>query len=86
MIRYPKYTQLLQTILTMSYHDPDIANSVLKLMCEMTQNRSQRLQFDIMVANGVLLFREVSKTLVVYGKLDLGMVCGKLDLDIVMVG
>ena len=52
----------------MSYHDPEIANCVLKLMCEMTQNRSQRLQFDIMVANGVLLFREISKTLVTYGK------------------
>ena len=36
-------------------------------MCELTQNRSQRLQFDIMVADGILLFREVSKTLVTYG-------------------
>ena len=64
---YPAYTELVQKILEMSYHDSDIAKSVLKLMCEMTQNRSQRLQFDIMVANGVLLFREISKTLVTYG-------------------
>lgn len=64
---YPKYTEVLQRVLEMSYHDADIANSVLKLICELTQNRSQRLQFDIMVANGVLLFREVSKTLVTYG-------------------
>jgi len=64
---YPKYTQLLQQILEVWYHDPEIANNVLKLVGELTQNRSQRLQFDIMVASGVLLFREVSKTLVTYG-------------------
>nr|XP_047127698.1 exportin-7 [Hydra vulgaris] len=64
---YPECTKLIQRILEMSYHDPDIANCVLKLMCELTQNRSQRLQFDIMVADGILLFREISKTLVTYG-------------------
>jgi len=64
---YPKYTELLRQILELLYHDADISKIVLKLMCELTQNRSQRLQFDIMVPNGVLLFREISKTLVTYG-------------------
>ena len=65
--RYPKYTNLLRQILELLYHDPDISKSVLKFFCELTQNRSQRLQFDVMVPNGVLLFREVSKALVTYG-------------------
>ena len=32
--------------------------------------RSQRLQFDVSSPNGILLFREVSKMIVSYGKCD----------------
>eukprot|EP00058_Branchiostoma_floridae_P015574 XP_002601062.1 hypothetical protein BRAFLDRAFT_75498 [Branchiostoma floridae] len=38
-----------------------------KLMAELVQNRSQRLQFDVSSPNGILLFRETSKMLVSYG-------------------
>lgn len=64
---YPKYTQLMQRVLDMLYHDKDIAKAVLSFASELTQNRSQRLHSDVMVPNGVLLFREISKTLVTYG-------------------
>jgi len=57
----------MQRVLEISYHDPEVVKCVLRFVTELTTNRSQRLQFDIMVANGVLLFREVSKTLVTYG-------------------
>ena len=40
---------------------------VLKLMSELVQNRSQRLQFDVSSPNGILLFRETSKMIVNYG-------------------
>lgn len=36
----------------------------------MVQNRSQRLQFDISSPNGILLFREASKVICTYGKID----------------
>ena len=67
-LRYPKLSAIFQRALDLWAHDPAISSSLLKLMTELTQNRSQRLLFDIMSPNGVLLFREVSKTVVVYGE------------------
>ena len=52
------------------YHDPNLTTPVLKLMTEIVQNRSQRLQFEISSPNGVLLFREVSKMICTYGMLN----------------
>ena len=49
------------------YHDPAVTTPVLKLMAELVQNRSQRLQFDVSSPNGILLFRETSKIIVAYG-------------------
>jgi len=65
---YPKLSVIFQRALGLWAHDPALSSCLLKLMTELTQNRSQRLLFDIMSPNGVLLFREISKTLVVYGR------------------
>jgi len=64
---HPKYTTLMQQALDLFYMEPEMACCVLKFLNELTQNRSQRLQFDIMRDYGVLLFREISKALVNYG-------------------
>jgi len=40
---------------------------LLKLMCELCQNRSQRLQFDVSSPNAILLFKEASKWICSYG-------------------
>lgn len=66
--RYPKLSSIFHRALELWAHDPVISTSLLKLMTELTQNKSQRLLFDVMSPNGVLLFREISKTVVVYGK------------------
>jgi exportin-7 len=47
---------------------PAVTTPLLKFMSEFVFNKSQRLTFDSSSANGILLFREVSKVLVTYGK------------------
>lgn len=65
--RYPAYTPILHTAIELWYHDPQVTTPVLKLMAELVQNRSQRLQFDVSSPNGILLFRETSRMIVNYG-------------------
>ncbi|XP_067928160.1 exportin-7-like isoform X2 [Watersipora subatra] len=64
---YPNYFPVLLRGIELWYHEPVLTTPILKLMCELAQNRSQRLQFDVSSPNGVLLFREISKLLVAYG-------------------
>ncbi|XP_064599682.1 exportin-7-like [Liolophura sinensis] len=64
---YPSYTPILQRAIELWYHDPSVTTPVLKLMAELAQNRSQRLQFDVSSPNGILLFREISKVICGYG-------------------
>lgn len=64
---YPGYTPVLHRAIELWYHQPSVTTPVLKLMAELAQNRSQRLQFDVSSPNGILLFREVSKMIVSYG-------------------
>ena len=65
---YPAYTPILQRAIELWFHDPHVTTPVLKLMAEIAQNRSQRLQFDVCSPNGVLLFREASKMICAYGR------------------
>ncbi|WAR22240.1 XPO7-like protein [Mya arenaria] len=64
---YPNYTPVLHRAIEIWYSEPSVTTPVLKLMAELAQNRSQRLQFDVSSPNGILLFREVSKLMVSYG-------------------
>lgn len=70
---YPAYTPIFHRAIDLWYHDPQVTTPVLKLMAELVQNRSQRLQFDVSSPNGVLLFRETSKMIVNYGSRVLTM-------------
>jgi exportin-7 len=65
---YPNYTEVLLHSLHIWFHDPAVTTPVLKLLAELVLNRSQRLTFDTTSPNGILLFREVSKAIVNYGK------------------
>ncbi|KAL3864345.1 hypothetical protein ACJMK2_006036 [Sinanodonta woodiana] len=64
---YPTYSPVVHRAIELWYHDPSVTTPVLKLMAELAQNRSQRLQFDVSSPNGILLFREVGKMIVSYG-------------------
>ncbi|KAJ3102465.1 Exportin 7 [Phlyctochytrium planicorne] len=56
-------------------HDSSVAISILRFFAEFTQNRSNRCQFDVSSPNGILLFRETSKVIVIYGRLALNRSC-----------
>jgi exportin-7 len=60
--------QVLLRAVELWYHDPNVTTPVLKLVTELVQNKSQRLQFDVSSPNGILLFREASKIIATYGK------------------
>uniref|UniRef100_A0A8D0ED84 RAN binding protein 17 n=2 Tax=Salvator merianae TaxID=96440 RepID=A0A8D0ED84_SALMN len=76
---YPSYISILQTAVELWYREPECTTPILKLMAEMMQNRSQRLNFDVSSPNGILLFREASKMICTYGNQILSL--GTLSKD-----
>ncbi|XP_016865227.1 ran-binding protein 17 isoform X4 [Homo sapiens] len=77
--RYPTYLPLLQNAVERWYGEPTCTTPILKLMAELMQNRSQRLNFDVSSPNGILLFREASKMVCTYGNQILSL--GSLSKD-----
>uniref|UniRef100_UPI00358FBF5D exportin-7 isoform X2 n=1 Tax=Myxine glutinosa TaxID=7769 RepID=UPI00358FBF5D len=73
---YPRYMPVFLRAIEFWYLEPSCTTPILKLMAELVQNRSQRLQFDVISPNGILLFREASKMITTYGNriLSLGEV------------
>uniref|UniRef100_A0A452VKM3 RAN binding protein 17 n=1 Tax=Ursus maritimus TaxID=29073 RepID=A0A452VKM3_URSMA len=65
---YPTYLPILQRTIERWYGEPACTTPILKLMAELMQNRSQRLNFDVSSPNGILLFREASKMICTYGE------------------
>ncbi|XP_070090024.1 ran-binding protein 17 isoform X9 [Equus caballus] len=63
---YPAYLPILQRAVEQWYGEPACTTPILKLMAELMQNRSQRLNFDVSSPNGILLFREASKMICTY--------------------
>lgn len=64
---YPRYLPLFVKAVEVWYDEPFVTTPILKLMAELVQNRSQRLQFEISSPNGILLFREASRLVCTYG-------------------
>ncbi|KAM4653602.1 LOW QUALITY PROTEIN: ran-binding protein 17 [Amazona ochrocephala] len=64
---YPTYISVLQRAIELWYCERVCTTPILKLMAELIQNRSQRLNFDASSPNGILLFREASKIICTYG-------------------
>jgi exportin-7 len=46
--------------------DPDVSIPVLRFFCELTHNRSQRIEFPPSSPNGIILFKELSQALQIY--------------------
>eukprot|EP00877_Chromochloris_zofingiensis_P005215 jgi/Chrzof1/14695/Cz09g12110.t1 len=65
---YPSHCATILSCLEAWADVPAVTTPLLKFMCEFASNKSQRLTFDSSSPNGILLFREVSKVIVAYGK------------------
>nr|XP_023407174.1 ran-binding protein 17 [Loxodonta africana] len=76
---YPTYLPVLQRAIEQWYGEPACTTPILKLMAELMQNRSQRLNFDVSSPNGILLFREASKMICTYSNQILSL--GSLSKD-----
>eukprot|EP00803_Ostreobium_quekettii_P004119 evm.model.scf_281.4 EVM.evm.TU.scf_281.4 scf_281:37255-51104(+) len=64
---YPAHFPVILTCLEAWSDSPEVTTPLLKFMAEFVQNKTQRLSFDLSSPNGILLFREVSKVLVMHG-------------------
>ncbi|XP_032806398.1 exportin-7 isoform X1 [Petromyzon marinus] len=76
---YPTYMPVFLRAIELWYLEPACTTPILKLVAELVQNRSQRLQFDVISPNGILLFREASKMITTYGNLILSL--GEIPKD-----
>lgn len=64
---YPAHMALFLRSISQWTDTPEVTTPMLKFMAEFVLNKAQRLTFDPSSANGILLFREVSKLIVAYG-------------------
>ncbi|XP_038719138.1 exportin-7-like isoform X2 [Tripterygium wilfordii] len=64
---YPAHMPLLLRGIAHWTDTPEVTTPLLKFIAELVLNKSQRLTFHSSSANGILLFREVSKIIVAYG-------------------
>ncbi|ORX83183.1 exportin-7 [Anaeromyces robustus] len=67
---YPYHDVILKAV--ESNFDHPVSITVLRFVSELANNRSSRLNFEITSANGILLFREISKIICTFGNLILG--------------
>jgi len=67
---YPYHDVILKAV--ESNYDHPVSITVLRFVSELANNRSSRLNFEITSANGILLFREISKIICTFGNLILG--------------
>ena len=65
---YPRRAPLLQRTMEAFADDPAVTTPLLKFVAEFVLNKTQRLTFEPSSVNGILLFREVSKLVVAYGR------------------
>ncbi|KAJ1867918.1 hypothetical protein LPJ78_000617 [Coemansia sp. RSA 989] len=66
----PRRIELVHRAVRM-HSDSHVQIAALKFMAEFVYNRTQRLNFDVSSANGILIFREASQAIWTYGRLVL---------------
>ncbi|VDN06009.1 unnamed protein product [Thelazia callipaeda] len=64
---YPRVFSILSRAVDFWANSTEVVNPILKLLAELSQNRQQRLQFEMSSCSAVLLFQEVSKAICTYG-------------------
>lgn len=65
---FPKYFPPFLTCLQAYAMEPSFTTPFLKFLAEFVYNKSTRLAFECSSPNGILLFREMSKVIVTYGR------------------
>ncbi|TDH72778.1 hypothetical protein CCR75_000536 [Bremia lactucae] len=76
-VLYPAYFPVFVRAADELYDSPAVTTALLKFLQEMAYNKAQRLIFDQSSASGILLFRELSRVVVAYGRRIQPMSVGK---------
>lgn len=66
--RYPEVFNIMQFSVEKWPGCADVVTPILRLLSEMVQNRQQRLKFEMSSCSAVLLFKETSKIVSIYGE------------------
>jgi exportin-7 len=64
---YPAYMPVFSRAADTWFDTPEVMNPLLKFYAELVRNKSQRIIFGESSANGILLFREASSLVCMYG-------------------
>ena len=64
---FPSHWETLLRLLDSCWDLPAVVIPFLRLLSELVFNKSQRINFDVASPNGLLLFKETSKCLLMYG-------------------
>lgn len=64
---YPDSFKLMNRVAETWFDDPNVMTALLKFLQEFVHNKAQRICFEQSSANGILLFRETSNILCIYG-------------------
>ncbi|CAI5453025.1 unnamed protein product [Caenorhabditis angaria] len=64
---YPNVFNILQFAVEKWPESADVTTPILRLLSELVQNRQQRLKFEMGSCSAVLLFKETSKIITIYG-------------------
>ncbi|KAI8330307.1 armadillo-type protein [Chlamydoabsidia padenii] len=64
----PEYMSIVIRGMESWVQDPSVANTLLKFMAEFVHNKNQRLNFDVSSPNGVLMFKDASQLVYIYGR------------------
>uniref|UniRef100_A0A7S4P578 Exportin-7/Ran-binding protein 17 TPR repeats domain-containing protein n=1 Tax=Guillardia theta TaxID=55529 RepID=A0A7S4P578_GUITH len=63
---YPSYLPLFTRALDVWHDDPAVTVAVLKFWMEMAENKEERIRFDAAFPGGLLLFKEMSRSITTY--------------------
>lgn len=74
---YPAYFPVFVRAAEEFYDTPAVTTALLKFLQELAYNKAQRVMFDQSSANGILLFRELSKVVVAFGSRIQSLQVGK---------
>jgi exportin-7 len=76
---FPKHWNRLLRMLDACWDLPQFVIPFFRFLSELVLNKSQRINFDVSSPNGLLLFKEVSKCIEIFGVLEL-LICRKFQL------
>lgn len=64
---YPTHFPVIQRCMEVWWHNKKVTSPILKFLSELSYNKSQRLVFNPSSPNGILLFREASQLICMFG-------------------